>query len=76
VLEKELPTVRPRRIVQLAIKIKLAIRLLRILVRVDCNGVAVLPFRNLSGDPGKEYFAEAFAAELTTGAAHSNAEPT
>jgi len=30
------------------------------------QSLAVLPFQNLSGDPGKEYFAEAFTDELTT----------
>ena len=31
---------------------------------VDGNAVAVLPFINLSGDPGQEYFADGLAAEV------------
>ena len=30
------------------------------------RSLAVLPFQNLSGDPGKDYFADAFTDELTT----------
>jgi TolB-like protein/Tfp pilus assembly protein PilF len=30
------------------------------------NSIAVLPFRNLSGDPGRAYFAEGLAEELRT----------
>lgn len=35
------------------------------------NSVAVLPFRNLSGDPGKEYLAEAMTESLITDLARS-----
>jgi TolB-like protein/Flp pilus assembly protein TadD len=31
---------------------------------VEGNGVAVLPFENLSGDPGQAYFADGLAAEV------------
>ena len=37
------------------------------LTGVASNGVAVLPFKNLSGDPGQAYFSDGLAAELIDG---------
>jgi TolB-like protein/tetratricopeptide (TPR) repeat protein len=39
---------------------------------VDANGVAVLPFTNLSGDPGQAYFSDGLSAEVRSALARNN----